>query len=186
MILNKHSDLEGRHSFLSASKYHWTNYDEEKLERVYTQAQAAARGDRLHALAASLIRERVKLARTKQTLNMYVNDAIGFRLTPEQPLYYSDDAFCTADALGFAKNYLRIFDLKTGVTPAHIRQLEVYAAYFCLEYRIKPFDIAIELRIYQSDAVQIFDADPDVIFRIMDKIEFFDKAIQRMKEEEVW
>jgi hypothetical protein len=183
MILNKHSDLEGRHSFLSASKSEWVNYDEDKMMRVYTQAVAAARGDRLHTLAGMLIREGVKLARTQQTLNMYVNDAIGFRMTPEQPLYYSDNAFGTADALAFRKNYLRIHDLKTGVTPAKVRQLEVYAAYFCLEYGFRPFDIGIELRIYQLDAVQVFDGDPDVIFRIMEKIKFFDKQIELMKEE---
>ena len=35
MNFNKHSDLEGCHAFLSASKYHWINYDDEKLVTAY-------------------------------------------------------------------------------------------------------------------------------------------------------
>lgn len=183
MIFNKHSELAGRHAFLSPSKYHWINYSDDKLDRVWTAAMAAARGDRLHALAHDLIREGVKLPRTTKTLNMYVNDAIGYRMTPELPLFYTENAFGTADALSFRQNLLRIHDLKTGFTPAKIHQHEVYAALFCLEYRYRPFDIGIELRIYQNDAVQIFDADPDVIMHIMDKIVMFDKRINEMKEE---
>lgn len=183
MILNRHSELAGRHAFLSASKYHWVNYDDEKLDRVFTQAMAAARGDRLHALAHDLIREGVKLPRSTKTLNMYVNDAIGFRMTPEQPLYYSENCFGTADALSFRKNFLRVHDLKTGVTPCKVTQLEVYCALFCLEYKFMPFDIGMEMRIYQNDAVEIFDADPDVIFHIMEKIKSFDKRINAIKEE---
>lgn len=183
MILQKHSELVGRHAFLSPSNYHWVNYNEDKLDRVYTTALAAAKGDRLHALAHDLIREGIKLPKTKQTLNMYVNEAIGLRMTPEQPLYYSDNCFGTADALCFRKNFLRIHDLKTGVTPCKVTQLEVYAALFCLEYSYMPFDIGIELRIYQNDAVQIFDADPDVIFHIMEKIKSFDKRINAIREE---
>lgn len=184
MNLNRHSDLEGRHATLSASKHSWVNYDEDKMARVFTQAQAAARGDRLHALAAILIREGVKLPRNSKTLNMYVNDAIGYRMTPEQPLYFTENAFGTADALSFRNNFLRIHDLKTGFTPAKVTQLEIYAAYFCLEYHYRPFDIEIELRIYQNDQVQIFEADPTVIFAIMDKAIHFDKIIDSMRMEE--
>jgi hypothetical protein len=144
---------------------------------------AAAKGDRLHALAKSLIDERVKLPRNNKTLNMYVNDGIGFRMNTEQPLYYSENCFGCADTLSFSKNYLRVHDLKTGVTPANVSQLEIYAAIFCLEYQFRPFDIGMELRIYQNDEVQIFDADPDVIFHIMDKIVTFDKRIKAIKEE---
>lgn len=183
MNLNRHLDLEGRHAFLSASKSEWVNYDEEKMLRVFTQAMAAARGERLHDLAHMLIREGVKLPRNSQTLSLYVNDGIGFRMETELPLYYSDNAFGTADTLCFRKNKLRIHDLKTGFTPAKFRQLEVYAAYFCLQYDFRPFDIEIELRIYQNDAVQILEGDPDVIFRIMEKAKFFDKLIDIAKEE---
>ena len=35
MNFNKHSNLEGRHAFLGASKYHWVNYDEDKLISLY-------------------------------------------------------------------------------------------------------------------------------------------------------
>lgn len=183
MNWQRHLDLEGRHAFLSASKSEWVNYDEDKMLRVFTQAMAAARGDRLHALASDLIREGVKLAKTSKTLNMYVNDAIGYRMEPEMPLYYSDNAFGTADAVCFRKNLLRIHDLKTGFTPAKFRQLEVYAAYFCLQYGFRPFDIEIELRIYQNDQVLIQETDPDVIFRIMEKAKFFDRIIEQAKEE---
>lgn len=183
MIWNTHSQLVGRHAFLSASKYHWTNYDEEKLDRVYLTALAAQRGTELHELAHNLIRLGVKLQRSKKTLNMYVNDCIGYRMTPEQILYYSDNAFGTADAIAFRKNVLRIADLKTGATPTSERQLEVYAALFCLEYRFKPFDLDIELRIYQNDEIAIFEADPDVIAHIMDKIITFDKRIEAIRRE---
>jgi len=146
-------------------------------------ALAAQRGTELHELAHDLIRLGVKLPRTPKTLNMYVNDAIGFRMVPEQILYYSDNSFGTADAISFRKNVLRISDLKTGATPTSERQLEVYAALFCLEYRVKPLDIQIELRIYQNDEIQIFDADPDTILHIMDKIITFDKRIDAIRAE---
>lgn len=183
MIWNSHSQLVGRHAFLSASKYHWTNYDEEKLDRVYMTALAAQRGTELHAFAHDAIRLGQKLPRSQKTLNMYVNDAIGFRMTPEQILYYSDNAFGTADAISFRRDILRISDLKTGSTPTSERQLEVYAALFCLEYRFKPFEIGIELRIYQDDDVAFFIADPDVISHIMDKIVTFDKRIEAIRKE---
>ena len=35
MNFNKHSKLEGQHAFLGASKYHWINYDEEKIAESY-------------------------------------------------------------------------------------------------------------------------------------------------------
>lgn len=183
MHFAKHSDLEGRHAFLSASKYHWIRYDEDKMDRVFIQAMAAQRGTELHVLAHNLIRLGVKLPRSQKTMNMYVNDAIGFRMTPEQPLFYSENAFGTADAVSFRKNMLRISDLKTGVTPTSVNQLEVYAALFCLEYKFKPFEIETELRIYQNDEIQVFEADPDVIFHIMDKIVSFDKRITILREE---
>jgi hypothetical protein len=153
------------------------------LERVYASAQAAQRGVELHAFASEAIRLGVKLPRTTKSLNQYVNDAIGFRMSPEQILYFSDNAFGTADAICFRNNILRVHDLKTGVTPASEHQLEVYAALFCLEYRFKPFDIGMELRIYQNDEVSIFEPSPDTIVHIMDKIVAFDKIITTMKEE---
>ncbi len=184
MQFKRHFDLAGKHAFLSASKYHWVGYSDDKLDRVFTAAMAAAHGDRLHQLAHDLIREKVKLPESPPTtLSMYVNDAIGFRMTPEVTLFYSENAFGTADAISFRKEKLRISDLKTGVIPAKITQLEVYAALFCLDYRIKPFDIVMELRIYQNNEIREYDADPDTIFRIMDRIQVFDKRINAIREE---
>jgi hypothetical protein len=183
VIFNPHSRLQGQHAFLSASKYHWISYTEEKLDRAYLASLAAKRGTELHTFAHEAIRLGIKLPRTENTLNKYVNDAIGFRMTPEQILYYSDNAFGTADAIAFRKNRLRIHDLKTGAIPSSEHQLEVYAALFCLEYDFKPNTIEIELRIYQNDEVRIYDADPDAIFHIMDRIIMFDKRIETIKAE---
>ena len=183
MIFNKHYDLAGKHAFLGPSKHHWINYTDEKLDRTFRLAMAAKKGTDLHEFASHAIRLGIKLPRTSQTLNLYVNDAIGYRMVPEQILYYSDNAFGTADAISFRKRLLRIHDLKTGITPASERQLEVYAALFCLEYSVKPHEIQTELRLYQNDAAQIFNPDPDRIVHIMDKIVTFDRRIQVLKAE---
>lgn len=183
MIFNKHSELAGQHAFLSASKYHWINYDDEKLDRVFTANEAARRGTDLHAFAHEAIRLGVKLPSSAKTLHLYVNDAIGYRMSVEQILYYSENAFGTCDTIGFRRNKLRIHDLKTGHSPCSIHQLEVYAALFCLEYGFKPFDIEIELRIYQSDEVQVYEADPELINQIMNKIVNFDRRITQLRLE---
>jgi hypothetical protein len=183
MLFNKHSELAGLHAFLSPSKYHWINYDEEKLDRVFTARMAAQRGTDLHNFALDAIRLGVKLPKSAKTLHLYVNDAIGYRMTPEQPLFYSENAFGTADTISFRRNKLRIHDLKTGLSPSSVHQLEVYAALFCLEYHFKPHDIEIELRIYQNDEVQVYEADPDVIVHIMDKIITFDKRVTALRVE---
>ena len=183
MLFDKHSDLIGQHAFLSASKYHWINYDEEKLDRVFSSRMSAQRGTDLHVFALDAIRLGVKLPKSAKTLHLYVNDAIGYRMTPEQVLHYSDNAFGTADTISFRRNKLRVHDLKTGLHPSSVHQLEVYAALFCLEYRFKPIEIAIELRIYQNDEVQVYEADPDSIAHIMDKIVSFDKRINALKLE---
>ena len=183
MDFNRHSHLEGMHAYLSASKYHWIRYSEEKLIDNFLNMRAARRGTELHNLASELIRLGVKLPNNKQTLNHYVNDAIGYRMTPEQTLVYSENAFGTADAISFRKNKLRIHDLKTGITKASPEQLDIYAAFFCLEYGVKPFDIEIELRIYQNDECLVFDPERDDIFHIMDRIVTFDKLIDKVKLE---
>jgi hypothetical protein len=183
MLFNTHSNLVGQHAFLGASKYHWVNYDDEKLERVFLSSIAAQRGTELHALAHDLIRLGQKLPRSNKSLNMYVNDAIGFRMTSEQVLYYSDNCFGTADSISFRGNFLRIHDLKTGVIPRQPTQLKVYAAMFCLEYHFKPFDIAMEFRIYQNDEVDVTIGDPEEIAHIMDKIVVFDRRIQELRIE---
>jgi hypothetical protein len=170
------------HAFLSASKYHWVHYDEEKLISTFTKWQAAQRGTELHELAAKCIKLGVKLPKTRNALNLYVNDAIGFRMQTEQILYFSDNCFGTADTISFRKNFLRIHDLKTGETPASMTQLKIYNALFCLEYNIKPIEIEhTELRLYQSDEVLIHIPEPEEIYGIMDKIIAFDKRIEELK-----
>lgn len=183
MIFNTHSTLAGKHSFLSPSTPAWMNYDDEKLDRTYIAHLQAKRGTEEHAFAAEAIRLGIHLPRSPKTLNLYVNDAIGYNMTPEQTLVYSDNAFGTADAIAFRRGKLRVHDLKTGVTPASMKQLMGYSALFCLEYLVKPFDIGIELRIYQNDEVQIYEPEPHDIFQIMDTIVTFDKRIEQMKKE---
>lgn len=178
-----HTSQVGKHAFLSASKYHWINYSDEKLDATYLTALAAAKGTELHDFAYRAIKLGIRQQRSRKTLNMYVNDAIGYRMTPEQVLYYSDNAFGTADAISFRDNFLRIHDLKTGVTATSFHQLEIYTAFFCLEYQISPGIIKIELRIYQNDEVQIYTPEVEDIVRIMDKIITFDQRIEAMKSE---
>ena len=177
MNWNDLSRLEGQHAFLSASKYHWINYDPKKLEETYNNFRAKERGTRLHAFAHECIELGQRLPKTKQTLNMFVNDAIGFNMSSEVVLYYSDNCFGTADAISFKKRLLRIHDLKTGEVPAHMEQLMVYAALFCLEYHHRPEEIDMELRIYQSDEVITDIPDPKDISDIMETIIEFDKLI---------
>lgn len=184
MKWNKHFDLRGQHAFLGASKFHWVNYTEDKLAEAYNRYTAAQRGTILHDFAAQCIELGQRLPRSQKTLNMYVNDAIGYKMKPEQVLYYSENCFGTADAISFRNGLLRIHDLKTGVTPTHMEQLMIYAALFCLEYRTKPAEINMELRIYQNDDVSIYNPEVDEIVPIIDKIISFDKIITRIKSEE--
>lgn len=183
MNWNDHSKLKGEHAFLSASKHSWINYDIEKLRTTYINHQAAIKGTELHDFACKCIELNQKLPRSKKTLNLYVNDAIGFRMTPEQVLYFSSNVFGTADAISFRNNELRIHDLKTGISPVSMHQLEIYAALFCLEYGEDPNKIDMELRIYQSNEVLVHNPNPDEIFDIMEKIILFDKEIEKIKSE---
>lgn len=184
MQWNNHYRLEGTHAFLGASKPYWLNYDPDKLVQSYNSYMAAEVGTRKHALAKELIELKVNLPRTKQTLNMYVNDAIGYNMTPEQILFYSENSYGTADAIHFDEKsgLLRIHDLKTGTTPTHIEQLQIYAALFCLEYHYRPGEIKMELRIYQNDDIQKDTPGADIILPIMDKIIQYDKILQNIKK----
>jgi hypothetical protein len=186
MNFNRHLNLEGEHAFLSASKYHWVNYGPERIDEAYAKYLAVQKGTELHAFACRCIELGQKLPKSKKALNMYVNDAIGYRMTPEQVLYYSDNSFGTADSISFhvKDKLLRIHDFKSGVTPASMKQLEVYESLFCLEYNQRPEDIASELRIYQGDEILVHIPDPEVIRDIMDKIIMFDKRIEKLKSEE--
>jgi hypothetical protein len=181
MIFNTHSELLGKHAFLSPSSYHWLNYSETKLEARFIAAMAARRGSDLHALAHEAIRLGVKLSKTNQALSTYVNDAIGYKMSCEQPLYFSDNCFGTADTICFRRNKLRVHDLKTGITQTSEHQLEVYAALFCLEYSVDPFSIEVELRIYQRDEIRVFEPFGETINDIMEKIVEFDQQIENFK-----
>lgn len=184
----KHTNLEGLHAPFSASSSAWLRYDDNKALEVYRNKQAAAIGSKLHAWAKDTIDLGIKQPRSKKTLYSYVNDAIGFKMSTEVVLFYSDYFFGTADAISFRNNMLRIHDLKTGESgkiESHIEQLEVYAALFCLEYRVKPCDIDIELRLYKQDEVLVHHPTPEDIVPIMDKIIHLNKILEQVNAEEV-
>lgn len=190
MRLQRHSELAGKHASLMApSNYHWTNYDEDTMIKTVMTSQRSRLGDRKHLFAAEAISLRQKMPDIQKTLNMYINDAIGFKMTPEQPLFYSWNCFGTADAICYRLDpntnrwMLRIHDLKTGTTRTNMRQLEVYVAIFCFEYDVNPADIDIELRIYKSDQIEIYIPDLDTIIHIMEQIKFMDKLIDTMEKE---
>lgn len=179
----KHFNLEGKHAPFGASNSSWLRYDDEKAATVYHNLKAKERGTELHDWAKRTIDLGLKQPRSKKTIYSYVNDAIGFKMSTEVVLYYSDRFFGTADAISFRNNFLRIHDLKTGKGPVHIEQLMIYAALFCLEYRVKPGEIEIELRIYQNDDILVCNPEADDILPIMDKIVRFDKMLARIDEE---
>ena len=183
MRFNKHTNLEGLHAPFSASQSSWLRYDDDKAAEIYLNKQAAKMGTLLHAWAKQTIDLGIKQARSNKTLCAFVNDAIGFKMSTEVVLYYSDRFFGTADAISFRNGVLRIHDLKTGKIPADMEQLEVYAALFCLEYKIKPCDIDIELRIYQNDEVIRHNPTAEDIVPIMDKIIHLNKLLEKLDEE---
>ena len=213
MIFDRHSELEGQHAFLSPSQYHWLHYTKEKLVDRYLSRQAMERGTKLHAFAHDAIELNRIQPRNRDTVNMFINDAIGFKMASEQPLFYSYICFGTADAISYKRNVLRIHDLKTGETEAHFEQLRIYAALFCLNYQARVrelrkkgesdseiaalFDVSpkelhfdpeqmhgIELRIYQSGEVRVEEADPREIRDIMDIIVSWTEVIRNVKAEE--
>ena len=184
MHFNKHLNLHGEHAFLSPSQHHWIHYTPERLVERWTTARAAAYGSMQHEYARREI-EAGNLSGLVGTVGLYINDAIRYRMTCEQILYYSENCFGTADTISFRYNTLRIHDLKTGVIKGSVHQLEVYAALFCLEYNKDPRKIKMELRIYQSDEVSVYDADPEDVLFIMDRIRKFDKIITHHRMEEM-
>lgn len=185
MQFNYHRNLEGLHAPFSASQSSWLRYDDEKAVEVYRSKRAAEMGTRYHAWAKDTIDLGIKLPKTNKTLNMYVNDAIGYRMSTEVVLYYSERFFGTADAICYRNGVLRIHDLKTGKTAVRMEQLEVYAALFCLEYKIKPGELKkIELRIYQNDEVLCHEPTAEDILPIMDKIVHLNKLLEKLDNEE--
>ena len=213
MNFDKHLELEGKHAFLSPSNNAWTNYDEEKLIQRYLNQQAVERGTKLHQFAHDAIVLNRMMLRNKDTLNMYVNDAIMLKMTPEQPLIFSWNCFGTADAISYKRNVLRIHDLKTGEIEAGMKQLYIYAALFCLNYQnrvrelrkngMRDIDIAekldvrpdelhfepekladIVLRIYQFNEIREEHPEPADIRELMNIIVGHDQVINQVKAEE--
>ena len=178
MKFNNHTNLEGLHAPFGASKSHWLRYDDKKAIEMYKNMQAKEVGTKLHEWAKNTIDLGIKQPRSNKTLYAYVNDAIGFKMQTEVVLFYSQYFFGTTDAISFRNNFLRIHDLKTGETPAKMEQLLIYAALFCLEYKIKPGEIDIELRLYQSDEVIVHNPGADEILPIMDKIVHLNKVLE--------
>ena len=128
MNFNNHNKLAGLHAPFSPSQSSWLRYDDEKVVEVYRNKQAAQMGTRLHAWAKETIDLGIKQPRSKKTIYSYVNDAIGFKMSTEVVLFYSERFCGTADAICFRNNCLRIHDLKTGQTKVHMEQLMIYAA----------------------------------------------------------
>lgn len=144
-------------------------------------------GTRLHAWAKETIDLGIKQPRSQKTIYAYVNDAIGFKMSTEVILYYSDKFFGTADAISFRNGMLRIHDLKTGTKGKiedHMEQLEIYAALFCLEYKVKPCEINMELRVYKNDEVLVHNPTAEDIVPIMDKIIHLNKLLEKIDSEE--
>lgn len=213
MIWYDHSKdvLPGSHAILSPSSYSWLNYDEEKLFNVLQARWANTIGTYLHELAAKLVKNKITVNKTEarkmiqlyllekdvprsfidpnryvDTFTTYVKDCIGFDMVPEQTLKYSEYAFGTTDAINFneKKSQLKVFDLKTGTTQPSIHQLEIYAAYFMLEYHIKPKDISTELRIYWQGDIIVGEPTPSIILPIMDQIIRLDEFMQKLNNKE--
>lgn len=177
------SRLKGQHALLSPSNWHWLNYDIPKLREYCANYDAAQRGTRLHELAKNHIELGIRMPKSRDTLSMYINDALGYHMDPEQLLAYSYNCYGTADSISYKRGLLRVHDLKTGTTPASMNQLKIYAALYFLEHGIDPKTAGIELRIYQSNEVAVEEPDRADIQDIMDKIVLFDEEIEKMKTE---
>lgn len=211
MIWNNHKELEGKHAFMGASNYHWTSYDDITFEARYYSQFSQVIGTAIHQLAHDCIVSRTKLNKHDihliemtlykafvpkdaydpglilENLIPFVNDAIGFHMSSEILLYYNPFCFGTADAIGYyeKEKVLRIHDYKNGVNQANIKQLYIYAALFCLEYKVNPRSLnLIECRIYQNLEVLIDNPTGDLIQEYMDKIQNRTELIKIFLERE--
>ena len=227
MIWNDHSrDVpEGAHAFLSPSQHSFLSYNKDQLFARYKAKYAAAIGTILHKFAKERIKYKIKVTRNDRkevelellrngipanvydmglifdNFKAYVNDAIGYQLRPEQPLYFSKNCFGTADAIAYRPikhdseftGELRIHDLKTGTSLASMKQLELYAALFHLEYGTKPGKTKTTLCIYQSmidddgevfPEINIEEPEPEIIARHMDTIITMDRWLDSFKGDE--
>lgn len=183
MQFNSHFDLRGQHALLSASSYHWLKYTPDKMQDTYLNEKRKQEGTELHELASNLIVKRIKVAKLRKAFNLFVNDAIGFNMHSEQVLVYSRYAFGTADAISFRDGELRIHDLKTGVSKPSFKQLNIYAALFCLEYNVDPDTISIVQRLYQFNDFTEEIPEPGVIRQTMEKIVEMNTIVSGMDTE---
>lgn len=207
MKWNDHSKLIGTHAFLSPSQPTWLKKEADELIDGKKNSYAQQIGTLLHEYACDCIKYREKLrkqdmhgvkfdlmrkgipeyaidiVRIYPTFMSYVNDAIGYGLDPEVVLWYSNECYGTADAINLDGKILRIHDLKTGVKPAKMEQLMVYAGLFYLEYAMKPEKIGAELRIYQMDEVLVCEPEVEEIREVMDKIEEQDRVLKSIIQE---
>lgn len=184
MQFNSHKALEGLHAPFSPSQPAWLRYDDNKAVESLISKRAAEMGTKYHAWAKDTIDLGIKQPKSKKTLYAYVNDAIGYKMNTEVVLYYSSRFFGTADAISFRDGFLRIHDLKTGKCPVHMEQLMIYAALFCLEYKVKPGEIDMELRIYQNDDILVYNPTAEDIAPIIDKIVHLNKILDKVESEE--
>jgi len=210
MQWNDHKQLEGKHAFLGASNFHWINWNDQIFENRYYSQFATTIGTAIHALAHDCILNRTKLNKHDRHLiemtlyhvfipkdaydpddilmNLipFVNDAIGYHMSSEILLYYNNYCFGTCDAISFneKEKLLRIHDLKTGSTPAHMEQLLIYAALFCLEYHKNPHQFRTELRIYQNFNILVETPETDDIEAFMNLIQNRSQTIMSYLERE--
>ena len=172
------------HAIFSPSQPSWLNYSDEQTIERYCNAKAKEMGTRLHSWAAETIALNIRQSRSHKTLNMFINDAIGFRMTPENDItyptrfVYSEFFFGTCDAYSYNNGVLRIHDLKTGKGPVHPEQLEIYAALFYLQEKMDPYKNQTILRIYQNDDVLEWEPEAERIKGIMDLIVKRDKLLR--------
>ena len=198
-FVNTHPELVGKHALFSASKYAWLNYDDKDIASAYINSFAAPIGTATHEFAKKYISRRIPLTDDQGSKNAlfmhlieennipanvisldtlfynlmpYVNDSIGYKMTPEALVYYSDISYGWADAIGYSRNILRIHDLKTGIGKVSMDQLMIYAAIFYLEHK-KEANLnksRTELRIYKNQEVVVHTPSNHEIAAVMDKV----------------
>lgn len=165
----KYSTLKDlSHSILSYiyRKY----YDEERAEITET-------GNKILQTARVLPKEKLV------TLQQYINDGSGFRMKTEQTLVYSDFIYGTADAIRYEDDVLRISDYKSGKHPVSMDQLLVYAALFCLEYKVDPMKTKFHLRIYQQGKIICNEPEGSQILDIANRIVYVNKVATSVRGE---
>lgn len=213
MIWNRHYKLEGQHAgILGASRPTWALEEDEQFRQRVLSYYASTIGTLMHGIAKKYISHKFKMHKYDKSsvvldlldsgipdciidildfdsmfinLMTYINDCVSYGMDAEILLYYSDNCFGTTDAIGYfdRSKCLRVHDLKTGKTQAKIEQLLVYAALFCLEYKVKPEELnEIELRIYQLCEVLVHKPSSDEVRYFMNRIQQRDQDLNEFLE----